>query len=101
MKYQPINYEEKAKIEQIEEKTSFERVFSSADGAIILNVLANECIPEMGVYDPDSHRASFREGKRNLFMTIVKLASLSMENFVKMYDWNKKWEKEHSMKGEF
>jgi hypothetical protein len=92
LKYKPINHQDQEKISKMNQKVCFERVFHSSDGQIILEVLANECIPEMGAYDPDSHRVSFREGKRNLFMTILKLSSLSMENFVKMYDWNEKWE---------
>jgi hypothetical protein len=101
LKYQPINHSDPEKISKIEQKACFERVFNSPDGQIILKILANECIPEMGIYDPDSHRVSFREGKRNLFMTILKLSSLSMENFVKMFNWDEKWETEHNeQKGE-
>jgi hypothetical protein len=78
---QPINSEKIL----LEQKMVFERVFRSPDGEMILGVLADQCIPEIGIYDPDSHRAAFNEGKRNMFLTILKLASISMEDFLKKF----------------
>jgi hypothetical protein len=67
----------------VEQKVVFERVFRSTDGEIILGVLSDQCISEMGVYEPDSHKVMFNEGKRNIFLTILKLASISVEDFLK------------------
>jgi hypothetical protein len=83
--------EEKEKA-MAEEKASFERIFKdSADGRTVLKVLSEECVPEIGNYEADPHRIFFNEGKRNLFMTILKLSSLSMGNFIEMYNWDNRW----------
>lgn len=86
MTYIPINtVNEKEKIAK-EEKVCFERVFRSTDGEVILKVLGNNCMPDMGYYEPDSHKMAFNEGKRNIFLMLLRLASIPIDDFMKKYE---------------
>jgi hypothetical protein len=71
----------------LKQKMAFERLFQSAEGKLILKILADKCIPHMGTYDPDMQRVAFREGQRNVFLTILKLASIETDKFLKEYDY--------------
>ena len=75
-----------------EQKLAFERVFKSTDGETILYVLGNRCIPEMGMYEPDPYKMAFKEGQRNILLTILKTASIRMDEFLKKHDLIKRRE---------
>jgi hypothetical protein len=78
----------------VNQKLAFERVFKSTDGQVVLAVLANKCIPDIGEYEPDPYRMAYNEGQRNMLMTILRTASIEMEDFLKKYEAIKRGETE-------
>jgi hypothetical protein len=83
------------------QKECFERIFKSEDGKIILGALIGDCVNELGAFTPDPYVLAFNEGKRALLMLILKLSSLSFENYVKMYDWDKRFEEKEEARAAF
>ena len=70
----------------IETKACFERVFRSTDGEEVLRTLADHCVPEMGIYEPDHNRVIFNEGKRYMFFLLLRAASIPMADYLKQLE---------------
>lgn len=69
----------------VDQKIAFERVFRSEDGEKILTVIANQCLPNLGQFESDTHKMAFDQGKLNVFILMLKLANIQMESFLKKY----------------
>lgn len=83
--YNQINEKDKNFDAIVEQKMAFERVFHSNDGEKVLTVIANQCLPQLGEFESDTHKMAFNEGKRNIFLLLLKLANIQMESFLEKY----------------
>lgn len=79
---------------EIIQKDAFEKLFQTEDGKSVLTVLYKLCMPSIGEYESDTHKAAFNEGQRSVLMQILKLANISKDVFfqeaIKDYETMKK-----------
>lgn len=73
-------------------KRSFESVFNSPEGNVVLTQIANQCLPSLGVFTDNTQRLSFENGKINIFMFILRMSNIPFEFFLKQYQKNDSFE---------
>lgn len=62
-------------------KELFEDLFETEDGKQVLALLYKICVPSLGTYEKDTHKAAFHQGCMHVLMHILKMAKISKEVF--------------------
>lgn len=73
MEMDTISYNDEFGREQLKKQEAYRRMFSTADGKIILKDLGYYCFENDSTFDKDERISSFNEGRRSVILFIRRM----------------------------
>ena len=68
----------------LEEKTLIKDLFSGVEGTKVLSILCRECFSDLGNYEKDATKSSYRAGQISIIMYILKACNVPAETFLSL-----------------
>lgn len=66
-------------------KTSFDKVFSSEDGQVVLTEISGIVMGDLLKYEQDPHRLYYKEGQRSILLMILNIMNTDLSEYLKAY----------------
>jgi len=65
-------------------REDFKKTFSTEEGKRVLKALESQCLFKTSVFDKDSHLMAYQAGRRDVFLSIISIMELEIEELEKI-----------------